>query len=99
MVGGIHIQEPAIDLGLVAAVASSFKEKGVDSRTLVLGEVGLAGEVRAVHDVQTRLNEAAKLGFKRAIIPFQNMEYLNRTIPLELIPVKTTDELMETLFP
>ncbi|MBI1820834.1 MAG: DNA repair protein RadA [Nitrospirae bacterium] len=99
VVGGIHIQEPAIDLGIVAAVASSFKERAVDSRTLILGEVGLAGEVRAINDVQTRLNEAAKLGFKKAIIPFQNKEYLNKATPLELVPVKTTDELMGTLFP
>ena len=99
VVGGIRIQEPAIDLGIVAAVASSFKERAIDSRTLILGEVGLAGEVRAINDVQTRLNEAAKLGFKKAIIPFQNKEFLNKSTPLELFPVKTTDELMAVLFP
>lgn len=98
VVGGIFLQEPAVDLGIIAAVASSFKEKKVDSRTLILGEVGLAGEIRAITDIETRLKEAARLGFKKAVIPFNNLEFLTKPFPLEVIPVKTVDEVMGTLF-
>ena len=67
--GGVRIDEPAADLGVVAAVASSFLDKPVDARTLVIGEVGLAGEVRAVSQVDARVREAMKLGFSRCILP------------------------------
>ena len=63
VVGGIQLDEPAADLAVVAAVASSMRERAVDPRTVVFGEVGLAGEVRAVAQVEARLAEAAKLGF------------------------------------
>jgi DNA repair protein RadA/Sms len=98
VVGGMYLQEPAIDLGIVAAVASSFKERVVDSRTLILGEVGLAGEIRGVSDIQTRLKEAAKLGFKRALIPAHNSEHLYQSLPVEIIPVKNIEEVMRVLF-
>jgi len=98
VVGGISLQEPAIDLGILAAVASSFKEKRVDPRTLILGEVGLAGEIRAISDVPTRLKEAAKLGFKRAVIPKNNLDFLNKPFSLEVVPVNTIEEVMNTLF-
>lgn len=98
VVGGLSLQEPAVDLGIIAAVASSFKEKSVEPRTLILGEVGLSGEIRAVTDAPTRLKEAAKLGFRKAIIPTDNMEFLNKPSALEVFPVKTLDEAMRTLF-
>ncbi|MBI5197270.1 MAG: DNA repair protein RadA, partial [Nitrospirae bacterium] len=67
--GGIEITEPAIDLGVIAAVASSFREIPIDPSTFVQGEVGLAGEIRTVASVEIRLREASKLGFKRCVLP------------------------------
>jgi DNA repair protein RadA/Sms len=67
--GGVRIDEPAADLGALLAVASSFLDRPIDPQTLVIGEVGLAGEVRAVGQVEARVREAAKLGFARCIVP------------------------------
>jgi DNA repair protein RadA/Sms len=67
--GGLRIQEPAADLGLALAIASSFKERSLPERTVVIGELGLAGEVRRVGRMERRLQEAARRGFKRAIVP------------------------------
>jgi DNA repair protein RadA/Sms len=70
--GGVHVLEPAIDLPIAVAIASSFKNKQVDPETAVVGEIGLAGEVRSVSQIEQRVNEAAKLGFKQIIIPQGN---------------------------
>lgn len=67
--GGVKINEPAVDLGLAAALASSFRDLPIDPSTVVIGEVGLAGEVRAVSHLEQRLKEAEKMGFQRAIVP------------------------------
>ncbi|MBI4236897.1 MAG: DNA repair protein RadA [Deltaproteobacteria bacterium] len=67
--GGLKIAEPASDLGIVTAIASSFRNRPVPERTVVIGEVGLTGEVRAVVGLETRMTEAHKLGFRRAIVP------------------------------
>ncbi|MBI5135986.1 MAG: DNA repair protein RadA [Nitrospirae bacterium] len=69
VVGGIRIDDPAVDLGLVVAVASSHREAPVDPETLVLGEVGLAGEVRTVQQMEARIKEARSLGFSRFVVP------------------------------
>jgi DNA repair protein RadA/Sms len=71
-VGGVRITEPAVDLAVILAIVSSFKNKSLDSKLIVFGEVGLAGEVRPVLRGQERLKEAAKLGFTRAIVPKAN---------------------------
>jgi DNA repair protein RadA/Sms len=76
VVGGIRLDEPAADLGVALAVASSQREAPVDAGTLVIGEVGLAGEVRAVQQVETRVAEAVKLGFTRFLVPAANAEKL-----------------------
>lgn len=68
-VGGLKVEEPAADLGVAIAVVASFRDRVVDARTVLLGEVGLGGQVRPVSQLELRLREAAKLGFKRAIIP------------------------------
>ncbi|MGN6111305.1 MAG: magnesium chelatase domain-containing protein, partial [Kofleriaceae bacterium] len=70
--GGIRLTEPAIDLGVACAIASSARGRAIDARTVMFGEVGLAGEIRAVTLFEQRLAEAARLGFKRAIVPSQN---------------------------
>jgi DNA repair protein RadA/Sms len=66
--GGVRIDDPGVDLAIVAALASSYLDKPIARRTLVLGEVGLTGEVRAVSQVRARLREAARLGFERAVV-------------------------------
>ncbi|NES93835.1 MAG: DNA repair protein RadA [Desertifilum sp. SIO1I2] len=67
--GGLGVEEPAADLGIAVAVVASFRDRRVDPRTVLIGEVGLGGQVRAVSQLELRLKEAAKLGFKRAIVP------------------------------
>ena len=67
--GGVDVDEPAVDLGIIAAIASSSRESVLDSKTVFFGEVGLAGEIRGVSQAETRIKEAGKLGFEQCIIP------------------------------
>lgn len=76
-VGGIDIEEPAADLGIALAIATCARNVTVDPETLILGEIGLSGEIRGVSQIETRLNEAAKLGFKKAIVPNVNLPLKN----------------------
>ena len=69
VVGGLRIDEPAADLAVALAIASSASERAIDSRTIAIGEIGLSGEVRAVAQIERRLSEAARLGFRKAVIP------------------------------
>ena len=87
--GGIKLVEPAIDLGVAVAIASSARGRAIDAKTVLFGEVGLAGEVRAVPLTEQRLAEASRLGFTRAIVPAQNAARLDRTqtAGIEIIPV------------
>jgi len=98
--GGIRIDEPALDLSVVVALLSSLYEKTVDPATVVCGEVGLAGEIRAVGQVEMRLREAARLGFKKFLMPVSSKQLLaNRNAsPIELIGVKTVQDVIENLF-
>ncbi len=95
--GGIKISEPAIDLGIISAICSSFKNKPIDHETIVVGEVGLTGEVRTVLGCDIRLKEAEKLGFKRAIIPKCNLKS-KLTTRMDLIGVTAVQQCLETLF-
>ena len=70
--GGFKLDEPAADLGVVAAIASSFKNKAVDTSTVFFGEVGLTGEVRSVSQMYKRITESHRMGFKRCIVPKLN---------------------------
>ena len=90
--GGIRVEEPAIDLGTLVAIVSSFKDMPVDQNTVVIGEVGLDGEVRAVSQIQPRIKEAQKLGFKRCIIPRGNKKSLNQKLEIENIGVGEINE-------
>ena len=76
--GGMKINEPAIDLGLIMAIVSSFKNRAIDERTIVFGEVGLSGEVRAVNMAQQRVLEAKKLGYQTVIMPRVNLEGMDK---------------------
>ncbi|HTZ18085.1 MAG TPA: DNA repair protein RadA [Dissulfurispiraceae bacterium] len=97
IVGGLKIVEPAADLGIISAVVSSFRERPVDPQTFVFGEVGLAGEVRAVAQGEARIREAAKVGFKRAIVPLSNAERLKDNLGITISGVKTIDEAIEQI--
>ncbi len=96
--GGMRIDEPALDLGVICALASSLLEKPISSTTVVCGEVGLAGEVRAVGHIDVRVREAQRLGFTRFILPKSNKERISRTPGIELIGVKNLQELMDVVF-
>ncbi len=85
--GGIKIQEPAIDLGIVMALVSSFKNKCIDDRMIAFGEVGLSGEVRGVNMVQARVQEAGKLGFTSCVIPKVCMDAVKDVSGIRVIGV------------
>jgi DNA repair protein RadA/Sms len=91
-VGGVHIDEPAADLGIATALASSICDRPVAERTVVFGEVGLTGEVRGVTQAAARVAEAKRLGFTRAIVPKDNVKAIGRLDGLEILPVSTLDE-------
>jgi DNA repair protein RadA/Sms len=95
--GGMRVAEPAIDLGIACAVASSARGRAVEPRTLVFGEVGLAGEVRAVSFADVRLSEAGKLGFTRCLLPVQNHARLDHDHGLELVPVERLAQALSLL--
>ena len=94
--GGGRIGEPAADLGIVVAAASSYMDRPVRGDVLVLGEVGLTGEVRAVSGLETRLREAAQLGFREAVVPASNLGE-GAKFPLEVHGVGTVDEALGLL--
>ena len=81
--GGLRVYEPAADLSMVLAAASSLKNKAIDSDLVALGEVGLSGEVRSISQVPLRIREAEKLGFKRCLIPKGNLKNLSKPVPLK----------------
>jgi DNA repair protein RadA/Sms len=96
--GGIRIEDPAADLAVCAVIASSFREQVVMPQTVVLGEVGLSGEIRSISQVLTRINEAGKLGFKHCVLPknsCKNMK-LNKS-DIEIIPVSTLKEALDII--
>jgi DNA repair protein RadA/Sms len=96
--GGIRIDEPALDLGVICALASSLRERPLSSATVVCGEVGLAGEIRAVGQIDIRLREAERLGFTRFIMPRSNRERCSRSGQIETIGVANLHELLEIIF-
>ncbi len=95
--GGLSVDDPAADLATVAALASSFRDRPLPPRTLVLGEVGLAGEVRAVTQPEIRLAEAARLGFERAILPAASARHAETPPGIELVGVATVAEALDRI--
>lgn len=95
--GGLRVVEPAVDLGAVASIHSSLHNVALDPSTVVIGEVGLAGEVRAVTGCETRLKEVQKMGFKRCIVPKSNLKNL-KLDGLEVEGVSSVDECLKMLF-
>jgi DNA repair protein RadA/Sms len=96
--GGLKITEPAVDLGIISAVASSLLEKPVEPSTVIFGEVGLAGEVRGISQSETRVKEAEKLGFKRCILPRNNEKRFQGNSSLQLLGVSSIEEVLRLLF-
>ena len=96
--GGLKVDEPAADLGIVSAMISSFLNKPVDKNTVVFGEIGLAGEIRGVNQPEIRIKEAKKMGFSRCILSKTNLEKCRSTSHMELIGVDSVTGLMEVLF-
>lgn len=95
--GGMKVNEPALDLALVLALLSSFKNSIIDSGTIVFGEVGLAGEIRAVSQAEQRVLEAKKLGFKRCILPAVSVKSLKKIDGIELVGVSSISEAADKM--
>lgn len=95
--GGLKVSEPALDLGIVMALVSSFRNREVDERTIIFGEVGLAGEVRAVSQPQIRVNEAVKLGFETCILPKVCLKNIKETDKIKLIGVSNVNEAIKLI--
>jgi DNA repair protein RadA/Sms len=96
--GGVKVDEPAVDMGIVAAVASSFLDRSIDSGTVVLGEVGLTGEVRAISHTDIRVSEIKKMGFTRCLLPGSNLKRMSKIKGIEVIGIHNISQAMEVLF-
>lgn len=95
--GGIKINEPALDLGIVMAVVSSFKNRAINSKTVVFGEVGLAGEIRSVSMAENRIEEVEKLGFERCILPVSLLELIKNKPNIELVGVSNVADAISLI--
>ena len=96
--GGMEVDEPAVDLGLVTAIASSFRNQPIDPHTAVFGEVGLTGEVRGATQASVRAREAQALGFKKIVMPASNTAGLEKLLGLRVVGVRSVDEAISELF-
>ena len=98
VVGGIKLDEPAADLSVAMALVSGLRDVPVDSKTIIVGEIGLSGEIRSVSRICARINEAARLGFTRCILPKSSLKQFTEEIKgIELIPVKTLGDALELI--
>lgn len=96
VVGGLRIQEPAADLAVAVAMASSFKERPVDSTSVLIGEIGLSGELRSVNQLDRRVNEAGRLGFTRMIVPAQSGKVqVDPELNVEIVACQTAEEAID----
>jgi DNA repair protein RadA/Sms len=96
--GGVKVSEPAVDIAIVAAVASSFLDKPISNGTVVLGEVGLTGEVRAIGQIDSRISESKKMGFHRCLVPASNLKRITHMDGIEIMGARTVSEAVENLF-
>ena len=96
--GGLEVSEPAADLGVVAAISSSFKNRQISPEIAVFGEIGLTGEVRGVLQAQSRAREAQTLGFKKLILPASNKKGLEKLLGVRVVGVRNLEEAMDELF-
>ena len=98
LAGGLEVDEPAVDLGLVTAIASSFRNQPIEEHTAVFGEVGLTGEVRGATQASVRAREAQALGFNRIVMPASNTKGLEKLLGLRVVGVRSVDEALSELF-
>ena len=98
IVGGLKIEDPAVDLAVIGAIASSYKEKILNQTMAVFGEVGLGGEIRSVTKVENRINEAQSLGFSQIIVPRSNFDRLKKKSKLNVIGVSNVGEALHRMF-
>ncbi|EFR31584.1 DNA repair protein RadA [Eremococcus coleocola] len=97
--GGVKLDEPAIDLAIAISIASSYWDKATKVDDCFVGEIGLTGEIRRVSQINERIKEANKLGFKRIFIPQNNYNDLDKDVEIELVPVKTIRQAVNLVFP
>ena len=97
VVGGLKINEPSIDLGIMMVTASIYRNIPIPKDMVIMGEVGLTGEVRRINFIEKRLKEAEKLGFKSCIIPESNKKVLKENYKLDIIGVKNINETMRKI--
>jgi DNA repair protein RadA/Sms len=98
VVGGLRLDEPAADLSVAVSLVSSLKDKPLDPNAVAFGEVGLAGELRAANRADARISEVSRLGFKRVILPYQNLRTLNgKEFGIEIVGVKTVRQAYEAI--
>lgn len=96
--GGVKIVEPAADLAIAAALASSFLDKPIDKKTTLIGEIGLTGEIRAVGHIQSRVKEAAKMGFTKCLVPSNTIKQLSKVKGMSIESISFLKSAMEVLF-
>jgi DNA repair protein RadA/Sms len=96
--GGLEVDEPAADLGVVAAIASSFKNVPIDPHTVVFGEIGLTGEVRGTMQPAVRAREAQALGFQKIVMPSSNSAGLERLLGVRVVGIRSVEDAMAELF-
>lgn len=97
VVGGLKITEPSSDLAIISSIVSSFRDIPLPEGTVIFGEVGLSGEVRAISQTELRLKEASRIGMKSAIIPKSNFERLKENYGLSIKGVRSINELLESI--
>ncbi len=95
--GGVKIIEPAIDLAVCCSIASSLTDKIIDNNIVVIGEVGLGGEIRSINQIEKRIQEAEKLGFKKVIIPKNNMKHVKKSESIKINPVENIMDALDIL--
>ena len=96
--GGLEIDEPGSDLGIFTAIFSSMRNRSLAPYTVLLGELSLSGEIRPVSQIHPRVREAAAMGFHKCILPEGNLPLVDPVEDIEMIPVKTVDQLSDILF-
>jgi DNA repair protein RadA/Sms len=95
--GGVRVEEPAVDLGIASSIISSLRDVPIDSQSVAVGEIGLNGEVRTVSQIEKRIQEAARLGFQRIVVPKNNLKGALRSDGIELIGVERIEDAVKVL--
>lgn len=98
IVGGLYLDEPAADLGAIVALASSYLDRSISKTLVAIGEVGLSGEIRSVHQLEMRVSEVQRLGFQKCLIPAHSVAQLKGHYTIELLPVRNIGDTLRIIF-